>query len=128
MTLIEGTMPASTVSAKEPHNGTSATVEARRLLKRTCLAILGIYLIAFALPVFQDTGLLGNHLGVRPHGSVYGWHAFLVGFFLQRTGWFANLAIWVGIFFLARKRPLIAATAGVFAIGLGSMYLTILAD
>ncbi len=128
MTLIEGTMPASTVSAKEPHNGTSATVEARRLLKRTCLAILGIYLIAFALPVFQDTGLLANHLGVRPHGSVYGWHAFLVGFFLQRTGWFANLAIWVGIFFLARKRPLIAATAGLVAVGLGSMYLTILAD
>jgi hypothetical protein len=128
MTLIEGTPSASTVQAGESHNEKNATVGARRQLKRVWLSIVGVYLIAFALPVFQDTGLLANHLGVRPHGSVYGWHAFLVGFFMQRTGWFANLAIWVGIFFLSRKRPLIAATAGVVAIGLGSMYLTILAD
>ena len=129
MTLIEGTPSASTDRAEEAPNGTNATtVGARRLLKRAWLAIVAVYLIAFALPVFQDTGLLANHLGVRPHGSVYGWHAFLVGFFMQRTGWFANLSIWAGIFFLARKRPFFAATAGIIAVGLGSMYLTILAD
>src|SRR5580698_880659 len=128
MTLIEGTPSASIVQAEESQNGTNATVGAGRLLKRAWLTIVGVYLIAFALPVFEDTGLLANHLGVRPNGSVYGWHAFLVGLFMQRTGWFANLAIWVGIFFLARKRPLIAATAGLIAVGLGSMYLTILAD
>ena len=104
------------------------TAVAGRWRKKICLAIAGVYLLAFALPVFRDTGLLANHLGVRPHGSVYGWHAFLVGFFMQRTGWFANLAIWIGIFFLARKRPLLAATAGAIGIGLGAMYLTILAD
>ena len=129
MTLMEGAPPVSDAEAAESLDVTQATGAAsRRLLKRTWLAIVGVYLIAFALPVFQDTGLLANHLGVRPNGSVYGWHAFLVGFFMQRTGWFANLAIWVGIFFLARKRPLIAATAGIIAVGLGSMYLMILAD
>src|ERR1700723_201198 len=103
MTLIEGTPSASTVRAEEAPDGTIATtVGARRLLKRAWLAILAVYVIAFALPIFQDMGLLANHLGVRPHGSVYGWHAFLVGFFMQRTGGFANLAIWLGIFFLAR--------------------------
>jgi HEAT repeat protein len=128
MTLIEGGPSASTAPTEAAPNGPDATVAARRLGKRICLPILGVYFIAFALPVFQDTGLLANHLGVRPHGSVYGWHAFLVGFFMQRTGWFANLAIWTGVFFLARRRPLLAATAGAVAIGLGSMYLTILAD
>lgn len=125
MTLVEGS-PASPgdLSLNRPET----TLEARRWRKRICLSIAGVYLIAFVLPVFEDTGLLANHLGVRPHGSVYGWHAFLVGFFMQRTGWFANLAIWAGIFLVARQRPFLAATAGAIAVGLGSLYLTILAD
>src|ERR1700722_156974 len=111
MTLVEGSPPSA--SPGQPlQSGPDSSASARRWRKKICVAIAGVYLLAFALPVFQDTGLLANHLGVRPHGSVYGWHAFLVGFFMQRTGWFANLAIWIGLFFLARKRPLLAATAG----------------
>jgi HEAT repeats len=129
MTLIEGNPPSASVAPLDgPLGGPDSTVAARRLQKRIWLTIAGVYLLAFALPVFEDTGLLANHLGVKPHGSVYGWHAFLVGFFMQRFGWFANLAIWIGIFFVARKRPLLAAAAGAVAVGLGSMYLSILAD
>jgi hypothetical protein len=129
MTLIEGpSSPASAVLVEGSPGSPDSPVAARRWTRRIWLTITGVYLIAFALPVFEDMGLLANHLGVKPHGYVYGWHAFLVGFFMQRAGWFANLAIWIGIFFLARRRPLLAATAGAIAVGLGSMYLAILAD
>ncbi len=129
MTLIEGNPPsASVANVNAPLAVSDSTLAAARRQRRIWLPIAGVYLFAFAMPVFEDMGLLANHLGVKPQGWVYGWHAFLVGFFMQRIGWFANLAIWIGIFFLARRRPLLAATAGAVAVGLGSMYLTILAD
>jgi len=129
MTLIDGTpSPVAITPASEPHKGGDPAAVPRGSGRKLWLAILILYLFAFALPVFDDTGILANHLGVRPNGSVYGWQAFLVGLVMQRTGWFANIAIWIGIFLLARGRPLLAATAGLVALGLGSMYLSILAD
>jgi HEAT repeat protein len=129
MTLIDGTpSPVPIAPASEPLAGGNYAVVPKGSGTKIWVAILLVYLIAFALPVFADTGILANHLGVRPNGSVYGWQAFLVGLFMQRTGWFANLAIWTGIVLLARGRLLLATVAGLVAVGLGSMYLSILAD
>jgi len=87
-------------------------------------AVLVIYLIAFALPVCRDTGVLANHLGVQPGGSIYGWQAFLFGWFAQRFGgWFANVAVWIGACLLATGRTLRAGIAGTVALLLGATYL-----
>ncbi len=127
MTRLDGTTsPLPIPPARGPLAGGNPTAVSRGWERNFCAAVLFVYLFAFALPVFDDTGILANHLGVRPKGAVYGWQAFLVGWFVQRIGWFANVAIWIGIILLARRRPLAAAIAGVLALGLGSMYLVLL--
>jgi hypothetical protein len=129
MTGLDGTMsPLPIAPAGGPLAGGDRTADARAWEKKLCAAVVLVYLIAFALPVFDDTGILANHLGVQPHGAVYGWQAFLVGWFVQRIGWFANIAIWIGMILLARRKPLAAALAGVLGLGLGSTYLNLLAD
>jgi hypothetical protein len=94
--------------------------------RKLWLAVVCLYLLAFVLPVFHDRGILANHLGVQPNGSVYGWQAFVIGLVVRPFGWVANLAIWFGVFFLARCKPRVAAAAGVLAIVLGLMYLELL--
>ena len=129
MTRLDGTTsPLPIPPARGPLAGGNPTAVSRGWERNFCAAVLFVYLFAFALPVFDDTGILANHLGVRPKGAVYGWQAFLVGWFVQRIGWFANVAIWIGTILLARRRPLAAAIAGVLALGLGSIYLVHLAD
>lgn len=111
-----------------PHGETEtgrATVSAvSQPTRNLAAAVLVIYLIAFALPVCRDTGVLANHLGVQPGGSVYGWQAFLFGWFAQRFGgWFANVAVWIGAFLLATGRTFRAGIAGAAALLLGVTYL-----
>jgi len=126
--LDEPTLPP-TARAGVPLAGTDQVAFPRALGKKFCVAILLVYLIAFTLPVFDDTGILANHLGVRPKGVVYGWQAFLVGWYAQQFGgWFANVGIWVGTVFLVRGRPLAAAIAGMIALAFGLTYLALLAD
>lgn len=129
MTCLDGTTsPLPIAPAGGPLAGGDRTADWRAWEKKLCAAVVLVYLIAFALPVFDDTGILANHLGVQPHGAVYGWQAFLVGWFVQRIGWFANIAIWIGVILLASRKPLAAALAGVLGLGLGSTYLNLLAD
>jgi HEAT repeat protein len=125
--LDEPTLPPVVDSA--PIVGSDQAEISRAWAKKFSAAILVVYLMAFVLPVFDDTGVLANHLGVRPKGAVYGWQAFLVGWFAQRWGgWFANVAIWVGTTLLAGRKPLAAAIAGLIALALGSTYLAVLSD
>ncbi len=94
--------------------------------RKLWLAVLALYLVSFVLPVFHDRGMLANHLGVQPNGSVYGWQAFVIGLVVRWFGWAANPVIWLGVFFLARRKPRVAAGAGVLAIVLGLTYLELL--
>jgi HEAT repeats/PBS lyase HEAT-like repeat len=94
--------------------------------RKLWLAVLALYLVSFLLPVFHDRGILANHLGVQPNGSVYGWQAFVIGLVVRWFGWAANPVIWLGVFFLARRKPRVAAGAGVLAIVLGLTYLELL--
>jgi hypothetical protein len=130
MTRLDETIsPDPMAPASGPLVGGDRAFGSRGWEKKLCLAVALVYMMAFVLPVFDDTGILANHLGVRPKGAVYGWQAFLVGWFVQRFGgWFANVAIWIGMIFLARRKPLAGVIAGLVAFGLGSTYLTLLAD
>jgi len=129
MTCVDEPTLPPVAPASAPLAGTDAFVLPREWGRKFCVGILVVYLVAFALPVFDDTGILANHLGVRPKGAVYGWQAFLVGWFAQRFGgWFANVSIWIGAIFLLIRKPLAAAIAGVIALSLGSTYLALLSD
>lgn len=131
MTPQHGTAsPLSLKPVGRPLTGGNEKAAGQGWARKFSGAVVLLYLLAFILPVIDNVSVLerANNLGFRPQGCLYGWQAFLFGFFVKRTAWFANVAIWAGIVLLFKRKPLPAAAAGAVALGLGSMYLGVLAD
>lgn len=124
--LDESTAPEPPAPARGLLTPVDAPAAPQSGTRKLWLAVLGLYLVAFVLPVFHDRGILANRLAVQPNGSVSGWQAFVIGLVVKPLGWVANPAIWLGVFFLARRKPRVAASLGVLAIVLGLMYLELL--
>lgn len=93
---------------------------------------LAVYLVSFALPVFDNTQEFYHHMSVAPRGVVFGWRAFLLegpcALMALCPAWLANPTLWLGCWFLWKGRTRSALVASTFGLGLGLSALFFLFD
>ena len=88
-----------------------------------------IYLIAFALPAFDNSAAPFHHMSWQPRGLNLGISAFFHSFFLFiHPGWLANPLFWAAMVLFAKGKYLLAAILSWVAVGLGASYLLIMSD